>query len=121
MVTAIISALTGHPVRKDIAMTGEINLRGKVTEIGGLKEKLLGALRGGIKTVLIPEDNEKDLEEIPTNIKKELEIISVRNIDEVLAQALLEMPQPISADLDGKIEKIASKKAENKGEDVIHH
>lgn len=121
MVTAIVSCLTDIPVRKDIAMTGEVNLRGKVTEIGGLKEKLLGALRGGIKTVLIPEDNVKDLEEIPANVKKELEIISVRTIDEVLAHALLEMPKPISADVIGKIEKIPSKSAENGGEDVIHH
>lgn len=121
MVTAIVSCLTGIPVRKDIAMTGEVNLRGKVTEIGGLKEKLLGALRGGIKTVLIPEDNVKDLEEIPANIKKELEIIPVRVIDEVLAHALLEMPMPISAEESEKNEEISSKTAENKGEDVIHH
>ncbi|MCC6597342.1 MAG: endopeptidase La [Alphaproteobacteria bacterium] len=121
MVTSIISCLTDIPVRKDIAMTGEVNLRGKVTEIGGLKEKLLGALRGGIKTVLIPIDNVKDLEDIPANVKKELEIISVKTIDEVLAHALLEMPVPISVDLGAKIEKIPSKSAENKGEDVIHH
>jgi ATP-dependent Lon protease len=121
MVTAIVSCLTGIPVRKDIAMTGEVNLRGKVTEIGGLKEKLLGALRGGIKTVLIPEDNVKDLEDIPANIKRELEIIPVRIIDEVLAHALLEMPMPILSDENEKIDEIGSKSAENKGEDVIHH
>ena len=121
MVTAIISCLTDIPISKDIAMTGEVNLRGKVTQIGGLKEKLLGAMRGGIKKVLIPEDNVKDLEDIPTNVKRELEIVSVKNIDEVLAHALLEVPQPIEMDSDKKIEQIASKSAENKGEDVIRH
>ena len=111
-------------MNKDIAMTGEVNLRGKVTEIGGLKEKLLGALRGGITKVLIPEDNVKDLEEIPANVKKELEIVSVRTIDEVLTHALLEVPQPIgadSADSKAKIDEIAPKSAENKGEGVITH
>lgn len=121
MVTAIVSCLTNIPIRNDLAMTGEVNLRGKVTEIGGLKEKLLGALRGGIKTVLIPEDNVKDLEEIPANIKKELEIIAVKTIDEVLGHALLEMPKPISADFEAKIDEISPKTAENKGEDVIRH
>ncbi len=121
MVTAIISCLSDIPVRKDLAMTGEVNLRGKVTEIGGLKEKLLGAVRGGIKTVLIPEDNVKDLEDIPANVKKELEIISVRTIDEVLGQALIEMPRPLIRDSGPEIGKISSKTAENKAEDVIHH
>ena len=121
MVTAIISALTEIPIDNEIAMTGEVNLRGKVTEIGGLKEKLLGALRGGIKKVLIPEDNVKDLEEIPANVKKELEIISVKTIDEVLGHALLEVPKPLEAKKEDKIEEIASKSAENKGEDVIRH
>lgn len=121
MVTAIISCLTDIPISKDIAMTGEVNLRGKVTEIGGLKEKLLGALRGGIQKVLIPEDNVKDLEEIPNNIKKELEIVAVRTIDEVLTHALLELPKPMEGDSKAKIEEISSKSAENKGEDVIRH
>jgi ATP-dependent Lon protease len=121
MVTAIISCLTDIPVRKDLAMTGEVNLRGKVTEIGGLKEKLLGAIRGGIKTALIPIDNVKDLEDIPANVKKELTIIPVGTIDEVLAHALLEMPKPILADSSQKIDKIAPKSAENIDEDVIHH
>lgn len=121
MVTAIVSSLTGIPIDNEIAMTGEVNLRGKVTEIGGLKEKLLGALRGGIKKVLIPEDNVKDLEEIPANVKRELEIVSVSNIDEVLTHALLEVPKAISIDSDKKIEEISSKSAENKGEDVIRH
>ena len=84
MVTAIVSMMTGIPVRKDVAMTGEITLRGRVLPIGGLKEKLLAALRGGIKTVLIPEDNAKDLAEIPDNVKSGLEIIPVARMDEVL-------------------------------------
>ncbi|MBL4805390.1 MAG: endopeptidase La, partial [Alphaproteobacteria bacterium] len=121
MVTAIISCLTDIPISKEIAMTGEVNLRGKVTEIGGLKEKLLGALRGGIKKVLIPEDNVKDLEDIPANVKKEIEIISVSNIDEVLTHALLEQPTPFDAENKEKIEEIPPKSAENKGEDVIRH
>ncbi|HRJ12528.1 MAG TPA: magnesium chelatase domain-containing protein, partial [Alphaproteobacteria bacterium] len=95
MVTSIVSVLTGIPVRKDIAMTGEITLRGRVMPIGGLKEKLLAALRVGIKTVLIPEDNVKDLEEIPANVKKGLEIIPVRLIDEVLMHALTRPVTPI--------------------------
>ena len=88
MATAIVSVLTGNPIRKDIAMTGEITLRGRVLPIGGLKEKLLAALRGGIRTVLIPKDNEKDLSEIPDNVKTGLEIIPVATVDEVLARAL---------------------------------
>ena len=92
MTTAFVSALTGIPVRADVAMTGEITLRGEVTAIGGLKEKLLAALRGGIKTVLIPQENVKDLQDIPANVKTGLEIISVRWIDEVLKVALERMP-----------------------------
>ncbi len=121
MVTAIVSCLTDIPIHNELAMTGEVNLRGKVTEIGGLKEKLLGAVRGGIKTVLIPADNEKDLEDIPANVKKELRIIPVRTIDEVLAHALLEMPKPIIVDENAKIDEISSKTAENKGDEVIRH
>jgi ATP-dependent Lon protease len=94
MVTAIMSALTGIEIHSDIAMTGEVNLRGNVTEIGGLKEKLLAALRAGIKKVLIPMDNAKDLPEIPANVKKGIEIVPVRTIDEVLAHALVDMPRP---------------------------
>ncbi len=89
MVTAMVSTLTGIPVRADIAMTGEVTLRGRVLAIGGLKEKLLAALRGGIKTVLIPEENRKDLAEIPANIQEGLEIIPVAHVDEVLARALV--------------------------------
>ena len=95
MTTALVSALTGIPVRADVAMTGEITLRGEVTAIGGLKEKLLAALRGGIKTVLIPEENVKDLQEIPENVKNGLEIVPVRWIDKVLEIALEKMPTPL--------------------------
>ncbi|MEP6825290.1 MAG: S16 family serine protease, partial [Ramlibacter sp.] len=95
MTTAIVSALTGIPVRADVAMTGEITLRGEVTAIGGLKEKLLAALRGGIKTVLIPEENAKDLQDIPENVKEGLEIIPVKWIDKVLEVALERTPTPL--------------------------
>ena len=95
MTTAFVSALTGIPVRGDVAMTGEITLRGEVTEIGGLKEKLLAALRGGIKTVLIPEANAKDLQDIPANVKNGLEIVPVRWIDQVLELALETKPVPL--------------------------
>lgn len=98
MVTALVSTLTGIPIRADVAMTGEITLRGEITEIGGLKEKLLAALRGGIKTVLIPEDNTKDLQEIPDNVKNGLEIIPVRWIDKVLELALESPTIPMPED-----------------------
>ena len=98
MATAIVSIMTGIPVSKDVAMTGEITLRGRVFPIGGLKEKLLAALRGGIKKVLIPEDNVKDLAEIPDSVKNGLEIVPVSNIDEVLTHALLDKPEPIEWD-----------------------
>ena len=96
MTTAMVSAMTGIPVRADVAMTGEITLRGEVTAIGGLKEKLLAALRGGIKTVLIPEDNVKDLQDIPENVKNGLEIVPVKWIDQVLEVALEGKPVPLS-------------------------
>lgn len=95
MCTALVSALTGIPIRADVAMTGEINLRGEVMQIGGLKEKLLAARRGGIKTVLIPQDNERDLKEIPDSIKGPLKIIPVKWIDQVLDVALEVMPTPL--------------------------
>jgi ATP-dependent Lon protease len=95
MATAIISVLTGIPVRKDVAMTGEITLRGRVLPIGGLKEKLLAALRGGIKTVIIPEENVKDLSEIPVEIKNKIEIVPVARVDDVLKTALLRTPERI--------------------------
>ena len=98
MATSIVSVLTGIAVRKDIAMTGEITLRGRVLPIGGLKEKLLAALRGGIKKVMIPKDNEKDLAEIPDNVKKGLEIVPVTSVEEVMAHALLSPLVPIEWD-----------------------
>ncbi|GLO69895.1 Lon protease [Phaeobacter inhibens] len=98
MVTAIVSVLTGIPVRKDIAMTGEVTLRGNATAIGGLKEKLLAALRGGVKTVLIPQENEKDLPDIPDNVKEGLTIIPVSHVSEVLKHALTATPEPIEWD-----------------------
>jgi ATP-dependent Lon protease len=98
MVTSIVSVLTQIPVRKDIAMTGEVTLRGNALPIGGLKEKLLAALRGGIKTVLIPAENEKDLVEIPDNVKDGMKIIPVAHVSEVLEQALVRQPEPIEWD-----------------------
>ncbi|WP_271946888.1 endopeptidase La [Ruegeria faecimaris] len=98
MVTSIVSVLTGIPVHKDIAMTGEVSLRGNAMPIGGLKEKLLAALRGGIKTVLIPEENEKDLAEIPDNVKEGLKIIPVTHVSEVLKHALVRDPEPVEWD-----------------------
>ena len=95
MTTAIVSVLTGIPVKKDVAMTGEVTLRGRVLPIGGLKEKLLAALRGGLTTVLIPQENVKDLEEIPENVKRDLKIIPVGTVDEVLQNALVRMPERI--------------------------
>src|SRR5690606_29552593 len=95
MVTAILSTLTGIPVRRDVAMTGEVTLRGRVLPIGGLKEKLLAALRGGIAKVLIPAENEKDLAEIPANIREGLEIVPVSHVDEVLVHALTAPVAPI--------------------------
>ncbi len=108
MITSIVSVLTQNPVRKDLAMTGEITLRGRVLPIGGLKEKLLAALRGGIKTVLIPKDNEKDLAEIPDNVKREMEIISVAVVDEVLEHALVKPLVPIEWNEDEIGEGVAS-------------
>jgi ATP-dependent Lon protease len=93
--TALVSVLTGIPVRADVAMTGEITLRGEVLPIGGLKEKLLAAVRGGIRTALIPEENVKDLAEIPDTIKNRIEILPVRWIDKVLELALERMPVPL--------------------------
>jgi len=113
MVTAIVSVMTGIPVRKDIAMTGEITLRGRVLPIGGLKEKLLAALRGGIKTVLIPEENAKDLADIPENVKSGMEIIPVSRVGEVLEHALLRKPMPIEW-----VEPVASTPSVDKNEGV---
>ncbi len=112
MVTSIVSVLTQIPVRRDIAMTGEVSLRGNAMPIGGLKEKLLAALRGGIKTVLIPEENEKDLAEIPDNVKKGLNIIPVSHVSEVLKLALTEAPEPIEWDEAAEEAALAAKAAE---------
>ncbi|KIC20891.1 endopeptidase La [Leisingera sp. ANG-Vp] len=109
MVTSIVSVLTQIPVRKDIAMTGEVTLRGNALAIGGLKEKLLAALRGGIKTVLIPQENEKDLPDIPDNVKEGLEIIPVSHVSEVLKHALVSQPDPI--EWDEEAEEAAAAKA----------
>jgi ATP-dependent Lon protease len=95
MATSMVSVLTGIPIRRDIAMTGEITLRGRVLPIGGLKEKLLAALRAGITTVFFPKDNEKDLAEIPDNVKRALTLIPVSHVDDVISQALARKPEAI--------------------------
>ena len=95
MCTALVSAATGIPVKACVAMTGEITLRGQVLAIGGLKEKLLAAHRGGIQTVIIPEENVRDLKEIPDNVKRDIDIRAVRWIDQVLDIALERMPEPV--------------------------
>jgi len=121
MVTAIISSLTGIEIRNDIAMTGEVNLRGNVTAIGGLKEKLLAALRAGIKIALIPKENEKDLEELPAIVKREIEIVPVSTIEDVLSRALLDMPKPLDPAKLQKIANVSAETAENKEKTPIHH
>jgi ATP-dependent Lon protease len=113
MCTALVSVQTGIPVRADVAMTGEITLRGEVLRIGGLKEKLLAAHRGGIKTVIIPAENERDLKEIPDNIKADLSIKPVKWIDEVLAIALQSSPKPLSDEEYRALEKAAQKTTES--------
>jgi ATP-dependent Lon protease len=118
MCTSLVSALCDIPVRSDVAMTGEITLRGEVLPIGGLKEKLLAAHRGGISTVLIPQENEKDLAEIPKNIKDKLTIVPVKWIDEVLEQALIHMPVPKTKS-EGPESKPESASKEQKTEDVV--
>jgi len=123
MTTAFVSALTGIPVRADVAMTGEITLRGEVTAIGGLKEKLLAAHRGGIKTVLIPEENVKDLQDIPENVKSHIEIVPVKWIDKVLEVALERQPQPLPDD-EPKVEakpEAAAAAATPTAADVMKH
>ena len=121
MTTAFVSALTGIPVKADVAMTGEITLRGEVTGIGGLKEKLLAAHRGGIKTVLIPEENVKDLQEIPENAKNNLEIVPVRWIDQVLEVALERVPQALPEDEPAKDVPKAADGAPAPASDVLPH
>ena len=122
MVTAIVSVLTGVAIRRDVAMTGEVTLRGRVLPIGGLKEKLLAALRTGIKTVLIPKENVKDLAEIPDNVKRGLEIIPTNSVDEVLEHALVEELTPIEwIDSDEDVEPVPSATEESGRGDVVTH
>jgi ATP-dependent Lon protease len=120
MVTSIVSALSGIPVKRDIAMTGEITLRGRVLPIGGLKEKLLAALRGGLKTVLIPNENEKDLAEIPDNVRRGLKIVSVKTVDELLGQALAAPLTPVDWSEDGESEPVVPKQSEERSGVVTH-
>jgi ATP-dependent Lon protease len=121
--TAIVSSLTGIPVRADVAMTGEITLRGEVLPIGGLKEKLLAAQRGGIKTVMIPEENVKDLADIPDNVKNTLEIIPVRWIDRVLEVALQDAVTPLSDEEVARLaaEALAATRAAGTGSESFKH
>ena len=120
MCTALVSVLTNIPVRADVAMTGEITLRGQVLRIGGLKEKLLAAHRGNIKTVIIPADNERDLAEIPDNIKADLEIVPVKWIDEVLEHALQYQPTPLSDEKESTQKKESSKEDKDQSGDETH-
>jgi ATP-dependent Lon protease len=120
MVTSIVSVLTEIPVRRDVAMTGEITLRGRILPIGGLKEKLLAALRGGLKTVLIPKENEKDLAEIPDNVKQGLEIIPVSVVDEVITHALTSQPMPINLE-EERVESSIRKDDNASREEVVKH
>jgi ATP-dependent Lon protease len=120
MVTTIVSVLTGIPVRRDIAMTGEITLRGRVLPIGGLKEKLLAALRGGLKTVVIPAENEKDLAEIPDNVKRGLKIIPARTVDEVLGHALASPLTPIVWEVDPPVQPVIPATSEERSGLVTH-
>ncbi len=121
MVTSIVSVLTQIPVRKDIAMTGEVSLRGNAMPIGGLKEKLLAALRGGITTVLIPQDNAKDLPDIPDNVKEGLTIIPVSHVSEVLEQALVRKPEPIEWDEAAEEAAAAALKTGSEGQEARAH
>ena len=121
MCTTIVSVLTGIPVKKNVAMTGEVTLRGRVLPIGGLKEKLLAALRGGITTVLIPQENVKDLEEIPDNVKKLLTIIPVSHVDEVLEHALASAPTPIKDWVEVEDAKVLNPGKDDDDDGVRHH
>ena len=124
MTTAMVSLLTSNPVHRDVAMTGEISLRGRVLPIGGLKEKLLAALRGGIKTVLIPEENEKDLADIPDNVKDSLTIIPVSDINEVLERALVRPLTPIEwseEDEEALAATLAGRPSSNDGGASVRH
>ena len=120
MTTALVSVLTGIPVRADVAMTGEITLRGEVLPIGGLKEKLLAAHRGGIKLVLIPEENTKDLAEIPDNVKNSIEIVPVRWIDKVLELALERVPEVLPEE-EPKPAPVAEAAKDSGATEVVKH
>ena len=120
MVTAMVSALTGIPVRADVAMTGEVSLRGHVMPIGGLKEKMLSALRGGIKTVLIPIENKKDLEDIPANVKDQLEIVICEHIDQVLEKALVSQPKALKDQPKTPLTALATDASGKEGEVTAH-
>ncbi len=121
MVTAIVSALTGIAVRRDVAMTGEVTLRGRILPIGGLKEKLLAALRAGIKTVLIPKENEKDLSEIPDNVRRGLEIIPLGTVDEILRLALVTEPTPIEWAEPSEVEAVRSVRDKGERSGLVTH
>ncbi len=121
MVTAIVSALTGIPVHRDVAMTGEITLRGRVLPIGGLKEKLLAALRGGLKTVVIPQDNEKDLAEIPDNVKRNMDIIVSDSVDEMLKRTLVREPERIEWNESDELESVPGPKDPGERSGVVTH
>ncbi|MEX2407572.1 MAG: S16 family serine protease, partial [Rhodovibrionaceae bacterium] len=121
MVTAIVSVLSGIPVRANVAMTGEVTLRGRVLPIGGLKEKLLAALRGNIKKVLIPQENEKDLADVPDNVKQALEIVPCTTIDDVLEHALVEQPQPIEWSESDEVDPVASRDGAGDSGEVLTH
>jgi ATP-dependent Lon protease len=121
MATVIVSMMTGIPVKHDIAMTGEITLRGRVLPIGGLKEKLLAALRGGIKTVLIPEENAKDLAEIPASVKNGMEIVPVSRMEEVLAHALTRAPERIHWEEEPKAAGPTPLESDDDGAGVVAH
>ncbi|MGQ0662139.1 MAG: endopeptidase La [Pseudomonadota bacterium] len=121
MITSIVSALTGIPVRRDTAMTGEITLRGRILPIGGLKEKLLAALHAGIKTVIIPQENEKDLAEIPDNVKKGLVIVAVNTVDDMIAKALVSPPTPIEWIEPPDVGPVVGKKPEGEVGEVLTH
>ncbi|KHL16374.1 UNVERIFIED_CONTAM: hypothetical protein LK11_16560 [Mumia flava] len=118
MTTALVSVLTGIPVRADVAMTGEITLRGEVLPIGGLKEKLLAAHRGGIKLALIPEENVKDLADIPDNVKNSIEIQPVRWIDKVLELALVRKPEPLPEE---EAKPAPAQGDDGKSQEMVHH
>ena len=119
MATAIVSVLTGIPVRHDIAMTGEVTLRGRVLPIGGLKEKLLAALRGGVKKVLIPEENAKDLVDLPASVRNGMEIVPVSRMEEVIKQALVRQPQAITWEEDLSATKV--KPLDDDGAAIVAH